>query len=257
MRTKRRLSEDLDANSQDPLEKLLTSEFKNLRNVITEFDNKLNTMAAQVNRVELNEAWPNYKFDKSRDQHEYDTLCAIGKELDLALESQNATNAVNHITSAREFVEDRLVTLRVAEGYGWDVAAAIPSTQDKLLKGKESLIEKAKVLAEAKKSKRRKIDDTTERSTQSYGRDGYQGQNSNTSANRYQTNYGQFFRSGYQARNWGSRNKCYICGGSGHFANTCSSDPYKNSGQDFTFRSRGYTAYRDRYSKPNEDNKRD
>ncbi|CAG8684057.1 14889_t:CDS:2, partial [Dentiscutata erythropus] len=128
---KRRLQEDINDNQGDSLEKLLASEFKNLRSVIADFDYKLNSVAAQVNKVEINESWPSYKFDKARDQHEYDAMCAIGKELDLALDLQHATNIINHVTSTREF--------------------------DKLLKGKKSLIEKAKALAEVCKNKKGKL----------------------------------------------------------------------------------------------------
>ncbi|CAG8811151.1 4502_t:CDS:1, partial [Gigaspora rosea] len=58
------------------------------------------------------------------------------------------------MNEARESVADRLVTLRVAEAFDWDIAAALPSTQNNLLKGKETLIEKAKVLAEARRNKK-------------------------------------------------------------------------------------------------------
>ncbi|CAG8754138.1 17062_t:CDS:2, partial [Dentiscutata erythropus] len=151
---KKRLQEDINDNQSDSLEKLLVSEFKNLRGMIADFDFKLNSVAAQVNKVEINESWPSHKFDKKRDQHKYDALCEIGKELDLALDLQDTMNILNH----------------VAEGFGWDLAAALPNTQNKLLKSKESLIEKAKALAEACKNKKRRTFSSEERTSQSYWR---------------------------------------------------------------------------------------
>ncbi|CAG8492270.1 1247_t:CDS:2, partial [Acaulospora morrowiae] len=45
----------------------------------------------------------------------------------------------------------------VAEGYGWDIASALPDTQDNWSKGKDSLIEKAKTLVEVIKTKHQRI----------------------------------------------------------------------------------------------------
>ncbi|CAG8513685.1 26233_t:CDS:2, partial [Gigaspora rosea] len=116
------------------------------------FDDRLNSVIAQIQdtrqRVEINDAWPNHKFEKYRDQHEYDTLRLVGRELDLAMESRNVQDAINCIESVREKIANRMFTLRVAEGYGWDIAAALPNTQDDWLKRKDSLIKKAKALAD-------------------------------------------------------------------------------------------------------------
>jgi len=46
-----------------------------------------------------------------------------------------------------------MFTLKVAEGYGWEIASALPDTQDEWLKGKDDLIEKARTLADVKKNK--------------------------------------------------------------------------------------------------------
>ncbi|CAG8776193.1 13659_t:CDS:1, partial [Acaulospora morrowiae] len=122
---KRPLSNDKETESRES--KLLT-EFKRLENAMLTFNDRLNTVSAQVHdtkqRVEVNETWQKHKFEKSRDQHEYNALRKIGKELDLAMESRSTTEVVDHINNARELAASRMFTLRVAEGYGWDIASA-------------------------------------------------------------------------------------------------------------------------------------
>ncbi|CAG8559360.1 10020_t:CDS:2 [Acaulospora morrowiae] len=81
------LSNDKETESKE--NKLLT-EFKRLKNAMLTFNNRLNTVTAQVRdtkqKVEVNETWQKHKFEKSYDQHEYNALHKIGKELDLAME---------------------------------------------------------------------------------------------------------------------------------------------------------------------------
>lgn len=95
-------------------------------------------------RVEINDTWPNHKFDRSCNQHGYDNLRLVGRELDFAMESRNIQDAIDYIESAREKIANRIFTLRVAEGYGWEIAAALPDTQDEWLKGKDNLIKRQK-----------------------------------------------------------------------------------------------------------------
>ncbi|CAG8713393.1 2886_t:CDS:1, partial [Dentiscutata heterogama] len=73
------------------LEEKLLLEFKKLENAMLNFDNKLNTVTLQVQetqqKADIKDVWPKHKFNKARDQHEYNTLRSIGKELELAMES--------------------------------------------------------------------------------------------------------------------------------------------------------------------------
>ncbi|CAG8513192.1 22299_t:CDS:2 [Gigaspora rosea] len=153
-------SPSCEHEGSETLEQKMLTAFKKLETSVLGFDNRLNSVTAQIQdtrqKVEINDAWPNHKFEKYRDQHEYDTLRLVGRDLDFAVESRNVHDAINCIESAREKIANRIFTLRVTEGYGWDIAAALPDTQDDWLKGKDSLIEKAKVLAEVKKNKRQK-----------------------------------------------------------------------------------------------------
>ncbi|CAG8685004.1 13636_t:CDS:10, partial [Acaulospora morrowiae] len=126
--------------SDDIMESRVLSEFKKLESAILNFNNKLNSVTDQVHdtrhKVETDKTWPVHKFEKNHDQHEYDSLRIIGKELDLTLKYRDLDEVVIHI--------DR---------YGWDIAFALSDTQDEWMKGKNGLIEKAKTLVDAKKNK--------------------------------------------------------------------------------------------------------
>src|SRR6185312_10835800 len=137
-----------------------------------------------------------------------------------------------------------MFTLKVAEGYGWEIASALPDTQDEWLKGKDDLIEKARTLADVKKNKRQKIKSVG----RNYFQKGYNYQETYKSAN---LNSSKSFRSYNQTQNRTPNlsGKCYICGGLGHFANSCPSDPNEGTSN---FRSRGYSTYKNRFNKSQE-----
>jgi len=82
----------------------MLSEFRRLEKAVLGFNEKLNSVTAQIQdtrqRVEINDIWPSYKFERFRDQHEYDTLRLVGRELDLAVDSRNVHDAVKHIENA-------------------------------------------------------------------------------------------------------------------------------------------------------------
>ncbi|CAG8635578.1 15970_t:CDS:1 [Acaulospora morrowiae] len=239
---KRPLPNEEDGD-QDLISNQMLIEFKRLENAMININDKLNTVTAQVqdtrHKVEVNEVWQKHKFEKARDQHEYDALCKIGKELDLAMESRSTVEVVNHIDLAREIAANRIFTLRVAEEYGWDIASALPDTQDNWLKGKDSLIEKAKTLVEVKKTKRQRIYESSKSSN--FGR---------------WNDAEKFFRTNYRQKT-NSFNKCYICNGLGHYANECPSDPNRESRKYHpNYQSKGYTTYYNKY-KNYEDRNRD
>ncbi|RIB06360.1 hypothetical protein C2G38_2046848 [Gigaspora rosea] len=149
--SKKRKSQTEEEDPDSMFGKVLTN-FQKLENAMLNFDDKLNLMAHQVqetrNKADIKEAWPKHKFEKHRDQHEYDTLRQVGRELDMAIDSGTMEDITSHINAAKDLVGNRMFTLRVAEGFGWDIASALPDTQDDWLKGKDSLIEKAKALAD-------------------------------------------------------------------------------------------------------------
>ncbi|CAG8783300.1 2553_t:CDS:1, partial [Acaulospora colombiana] len=87
---------------------------------------------------------PKHKFDKHRDQYEYDSIRTIGKELDLILDSRDISEVIHNINRAQEMAKSRMVTLRIVEGYGWDIASVLPDAQYDWMKSQEKLIEKAK-----------------------------------------------------------------------------------------------------------------
>ncbi|CAG8649586.1 11555_t:CDS:2 [Acaulospora morrowiae] len=162
-------------------------------------NDKLNTVTAQVHdtkqKVEVNETWQKHKFEKSRDQHEYDALRKIGKELDLAMESHSTMEVVDHINNAREIASNRIFTLR----------------------GKDLLIEKAKTLVEVKKVKRQKTYELPKTNNHTYWGSNYRDSE-------------KFFRANQRSKNNNPNSgKCYICEGYGHIANECPSDPNKDN----------------------------
>src|SRR6185369_6885083 len=98
----------------------LLKEMKTLKNNMMDVNMKMEETQAKVKVVD---DWPEKHFEKSRDQHEYDTLREIGKSLDLALYSSSVEEALDYIETMKASAKNRLTTLRVAKDYEWDVAA--------------------------------------------------------------------------------------------------------------------------------------
>ncbi|CAG8534622.1 12368_t:CDS:2 [Dentiscutata erythropus] len=112
---KRHFQKNCKGESSETLERKMMLEFKKLENAVLGFNDRLNSVSAQIQdthqRVEINEAWPDHKFERSRDQHEYDILRQVGRELDLAMELKNVQNAINHIEDSWEKIANRMFTL--------------------------------------------------------------------------------------------------------------------------------------------------
>ncbi|CAG8758524.1 12858_t:CDS:2, partial [Racocetra fulgida] len=102
-------------------------------------------------KSKIDDEWPEQNFEKQRDQHEYDTIRAIGKELDLALNALSVDEALEYIESAKKRVKDRLTTLRVVKKYGWDVAVELPLSKDDDFVEQREAIEKAQQIAATKR----------------------------------------------------------------------------------------------------------
>ncbi|CAG8445749.1 16651_t:CDS:1 [Acaulospora morrowiae] len=183
------------------MESRVLSEFKKLESVILNFNDRLNSVTDQVydtcQKVKIDKTWPVHKFEKNRDQHEYDSLRIIRKELDLALKSRDLDEVVIHIDRARKETENRIFTIRVAEGYGWNIVSVLPDTQDEWMKGKNELIEKAKTLVDAKKNKWIKSYEFNKSLTYPYAKHSSQNNYQNTYLHSDQNNYqnsNKFFR---------------------------------------------------------------
>ncbi|CAG8763031.1 6348_t:CDS:2, partial [Acaulospora morrowiae] len=112
--------------------------------------------------------------------------------------------------------------------YGWDIASALPDTQDDWMKGKDLLIEKAKTLVEIKKVKQQKIYESAKTNNVAYGENKY-----------YDSN--KFFHSNYRNKNKISNSsKCYICEEYGHYANEYPSDSNKDNYKQRAYYSTAY-----------------
>ncbi|CAG8614978.1 18326_t:CDS:1, partial [Acaulospora morrowiae] len=87
--TKRLKTKEGDTNEL----KVLLKEIKYLRNDIKNVEEKVETTNIKTT---IRDTWPDRKFEKLRDQHEYDTLRSIGQELDLALNTTSGTEALQY-----------------------------------------------------------------------------------------------------------------------------------------------------------------
>ncbi|CAG8450107.1 1122_t:CDS:2 [Acaulospora morrowiae] len=105
--------------SDDIMENRVLSKFKKLESAILNFNDRLNSVTNQVHdtrhKVETDKTWP---------------------ELDLVSKSRDLDEVIIHIDRARKETENSIFTICVAEGYGWDIASALPNTQDEWMKGK-------------------------------------------------------------------------------------------------------------------------
>ncbi|CAG8729887.1 17827_t:CDS:2, partial [Racocetra fulgida] len=106
-------------------------------------------------RSELHKNWPDVKFERSRDQFEYNALCAIGNDLDLALSASTGDEAIRHIENARAKTLDRTVVLNVAREYGWEVAVELPQSKSEDLSAYGETIERARQAANLKQRGKR------------------------------------------------------------------------------------------------------
>ncbi|CAG8610832.1 25730_t:CDS:1, partial [Gigaspora rosea] len=65
--------------NSETLEQKNVVRFKKLENTVLGFDDRLNLVSAQIQdtcyRVEINDTWPNYKFERFCEQHKYNILC--------------------------------------------------------------------------------------------------------------------------------------------------------------------------------------
>ncbi|CAG8778874.1 424_t:CDS:2 [Dentiscutata erythropus] len=123
--------------------------------------------------TEINKAWPACKFEKLHDQHEYDSLCTIEMELDLAKKSRSSSEVITHIKKAQE--------------------------ADDWLKGKDTLIEKAKALAKIKKNKQQKTTNWTKNRDFTFQKSNNQEKPQHFYQNSYQNSYQNFYQNHHVA----------------------------------------------------------
>lgn len=127
--------------------KALLKEIKHLREDVNHITERVEVSNM---RSEINKNWPVVKFERARDQFEYNALCAIGNDLDLALSASTGDEVIRHIESARTKTLDRTVVLNVANKYGWEVAVELPQSKSEGLSAYGKIIERARQAASLK-----------------------------------------------------------------------------------------------------------
>ncbi|CAG8463413.1 13701_t:CDS:2 [Cetraspora pellucida] len=136
--------------------KALLREIKYLREDVNMISERVE---ASNMRAEIHKNWPEVKFERSRDQFEYNALCVIGHDLDLALSASSGEEAIQHIENARAKTLDRIVVLNVARKYGWKVAVELPQSKHEGLSAYGETIEQARQAASIKQGKRKYVND--------------------------------------------------------------------------------------------------
>ncbi|CAG8668810.1 22658_t:CDS:2 [Gigaspora rosea] len=121
--------------------KALLKEIKHLREDVNHITERVEVSNM---RSEINKNWPVVKFERARDQFEYNALCAIGNDLDLALSASTGDEIIRHIESARTKTLDHTVVLNVAKEYGWEVAVELPQSKSEGLSAYGEIIEHAR-----------------------------------------------------------------------------------------------------------------
>lgn len=165
--------------------------------------------------VDDNFVLPEFKFEKSRNQHEYDFL----REVTLVLADQESS-LVDKVAWIKEAVETRAAILITAQEEGWSVAseldffdspkkAFMKKFQKELNSARKRASTKASLSAPKRASKRRspasassKVEKEPVRSSAS---------------------------SGFRKTNYSTPAACFVCGSSDHLANKCG-DRWKPSG---------------------------
>ncbi|CAG8596547.1 14769_t:CDS:2, partial [Racocetra fulgida] len=83
------------------------------------------------------------KWNDGKNQCEYNLLRSIGRELDLGLNSTSMDEAVTYIETIRKKVRDRIITLKVAKRYGWDVVIELLQLNEEELTDYAEVIDRA------------------------------------------------------------------------------------------------------------------
>ncbi|CAG8650052.1 13297_t:CDS:2, partial [Racocetra fulgida] len=98
-------------------------------------------------RAKIEEEWTEEHFERSRDQHEYNLLRAIGRDLDISMNSASVEEAVSYIDAVKKKVKDQMILLKVAKKYRWDVAVELPQSTDEELTDYIEVIDRARQVA--------------------------------------------------------------------------------------------------------------
>ncbi|CAG8490965.1 11008_t:CDS:2 [Cetraspora pellucida] len=118
-------------------------ELSDIKNLITEIKELRKDMIS-----------PEERFERSRDQHEYNLLRSIGRDLDLGMNSTSTNEAVTYIETVRKKVKDQMIMLKVAKKYGWDVAVELLQSAEEELTNYTEIIDRARQAAATKKKSR-------------------------------------------------------------------------------------------------------
>jgi hypothetical protein len=199
------------AKKEVPGLKALLKEMKEIKKNVV----KVNTRVEETQaKVKIEDDWPEKHFKNPRDQHEYDALKVIEKNLDLALNSFSVEEALEYIETAKERAKDRITTLKVAKNYGWEVAAELPQSKDKGLADVMDNIDKAQQTAA---TRRNKWQNQTDR------RQFFRGSSYDERQPEKPRYNARPISREPNPRNTERQITCYTWGGLGHFANDCPS----------------------------------
>ncbi|CAG8653157.1 12925_t:CDS:1 [Cetraspora pellucida] len=166
------------------------------------------------------------------------------------MNSASIDEAVAYIEAVKKKVKDRMVMLKVAKKYGWDVAVELPQTTDEKLVDYTEEIDRARQVAANKK--KQKLHDTSGKSQlfrappyyntsnsgeRSYYNRDYDRNRPYDSRNHY---YSRPYNQERESKTNDGKIQCYNCGGFGHLAFKClSSKSYRPYTNLATTRSRG------------------
>ncbi|CAG8852804.1 14701_t:CDS:2, partial [Gigaspora margarita] len=113
-------------------------------------------------------------FERARDQFEYNALCTIENDSDLALSTSTGDETARHIESARTKKLDRTVVLNVAKEYDWEVAVELPQSKSEGLSVYDEIIERARQAASLKQQGKRKYsNENSFRASEFYEKSGF------------------------------------------------------------------------------------
>ncbi|CAG8658177.1 10574_t:CDS:2, partial [Cetraspora pellucida] len=150
--TENRLEEKIESKFESAVTAVLE---RNLQHLASQFRN--------LQEVSVETKFPEKKFKRMRDQHEYDFVCQVGKVLTKAIQEES----MKRVHEAFNVVKIRAFTLRTAEDEGWRVAANIPKPAPT---EKDELYE---LLIEARKQAKPKEHKPFQSFKNSYNRGGY------------------------------------------------------------------------------------
>ncbi|CAG8458707.1 398_t:CDS:2 [Cetraspora pellucida] len=91
--------------------------YKKIKHLHEDVNNFTEWVKVSNMQSEIYKNWPEVKFERSRDQFEYNVLCAIGNDLYLELSILIENEVIQHIENVRTKMFNRVVILNVTKEY--------------------------------------------------------------------------------------------------------------------------------------------